>query len=757
MAGVLAVFIISLLMCCAIAYILGLFWFSDKRNRRLSSFFILGVLIFIWTLLNAVTMIIHVDYFPYIYTLRMVLVCLIPFAVSWFILNFIGSPLRLIKWVRVLFIALPAIDIVLMATNPLHFQYFLDYHYPLPTRAFLFWAHTGMDSIVIVIVFVLLIRFIIKEARRNPLLILTGVGLLIPYALNMLYSFGMMSFPHDLTPIGFFFTFFLFVLVAYRSQLINIKTTLFSSTMDSIDDLIVICNEKNKIIDVNQNALEVFSGIAINVGRTKADDFFDYLDSVFCDTEPVDLINAIKEGRDINGECTLALPGVERQTYTLRWRAVYEGRRKTGYIMILTDVSSYREMIREIHKQNDELLELKIKAEAANRAKSDFLANMSHEIRTPINAITGMTTIAKAAKDTEKTNYALGKIESASRHLLGVINDILDMSKIEADKLELSPISFNFEEMLQKVVNIINFKMVEKHLDFDMQIDRSIPRYLVCDDQRLAQVITNLLSNAVKFTPEHGSITLKASLLSKEEGIYTIRFDVADTGIGISDEQKPRLFISFGQAESGTMRKYGGTGLGLTISKRIVDMMGGDIWVVSEPGEGSVFSFTITAQKAYKKSVKAPKGEKSYNIDLNIPDKKEEAEIESFEGFTILLAEDVEINREIVLAMLEPTKIKIECAENGLEAFDMISGDPGNYDMILMDVQMPEMDGYNATRLIRALDTPETSKIPIVALTANVFREDIEKCLEAGMNDHLGKPFGFDEVIDILKKYLKRQ
>ena len=753
MASVLTVFIISIAMCCAIAYILGLFWFSDKRNRRLFSFFLLGIEIFIWTLLNAIAMVTSVEYFQVIYTLRMVMVCIIPFGVSWFILDFIGSPLHKKVWMRNIFIALPAIDILLMVTNPLHFSYFLDYNFPVPTRGTIFWAHTGMDMLLIVIVFILLIRFIIKGARKNPFLILTGLGLLIPYAINMLYSFGMMPFPYDLTPLGFFVTFFLFVYVASRSQLFNVKTALFSSTMDSIDDIIVICNEKNIIMDVNTCATEVFSDFTFAVGRTRIDALFDYLGSITEDENPADLIETMIKGQDISGECTLALAGEKNGTYTLTWRAVYEGKRKTGCILILTDVSSYREMINEINKQNNELLELKVKAEAANRAKSDFLANMSHEIRTPLNAITGMTTIAKQADDADKVKTALGRIEDASVHLLGVINDILDMSKIEADKLELSPIQVCFEEMLQKVVNIVNFKVLEKQQTLNIQIDDKIPSVIVCDDQRLAQVIANLLSNAIKFTPEHGTVGLKTFLLDEENGTIKLQFQITDTGIGISEEQQVKLFQSFGQAESGTMRKFGGTGLGLVISKRIVEMMGGEIWMTSEPGKGSVFSFTV------KVKVPDENEEGGLKVCMRLGEKtsafgSDEVIQDSFSEYCVLLAEDVDINREIVVSLLEPTGLQIDCAENGLEALHMFSENPGRYDMIFMDVQMPELDGYKATRLIRAINTPEALAIPIVAMTANVFREDIDRCIDAGMDDHIGKPLDIDELIKVLRKYL---
>jgi signal transduction histidine kinase/DNA-binding response OmpR family regulator len=519
----------------------------------------------------------------------------------------------------------------------------------------------------------------------------------------------------------------------------------------------------------------------------------------------------------------------------------------------------------------------KNKSDMESRRKSAFLANMSHEIRTPMNAIIGMITIGKSATDTERKDYCFTKIEDASNHLLGVINDILDMSKIEANKFELSSEEFHFEKMLRRVVNVVNFRIDEKRQKFSVHIDRAIPRILIGDDQRLAQVIANLLGNAIKFTPELGSIILATRLVSEENGICIIQISVTDTGIGITPEQQAKLFKSFEQAESSTTRKYGGTGLGLAISKNIVEMMGGKIWIQSEPGKGSTFAFTIQIKRGvggragllaedvnlsnvrilavdddpevleYTRDIAhsfgvscdiASNGDEAlalvkkngpyhiYFVDWKMPgmdgiklsrelktstsadsdsvvimissaewssiaeeakmagvdkflskplfpsaiaeiiseclgiDKKqaEKAQAESiahiFASRRILLAEDVEINREIVLALLEPTQLEIDCAENGAEAVRMFTEAPDKYDMIFMDVQMPEMDGYEATRRIRELNTPKALAIPIVAMTANVFREDIERCLEAGMNSHVGKPLDFNEILEKLNEYL---
>ncbi|MDR2908288.1 MAG: response regulator [Oscillospiraceae bacterium] len=387
----------------------------------------------------------------------------------------------------------------------------------------------------------------------------------------------------------------------------------------------------------------------------------------------------------------------------------------------------------------------KNKAEQASMAKSEFLANMSHEIRTPINAIIGMIFIGKNAEDIEKKNYALNRIEEASIHLLGVINDILDMSKIEASKLELSLTEFRFEKMLRKVTDITGFGVSVKNHSLSFIADSRIPEVILCDEQRLSQVIINLLSNAIKFTPENGNIYLSAQLIKEENGIITIQIAVTDTGIGISEEQQLKLFRPFEQAENNTSRKFGGTGLGLAISKHIVHLMGGEIWVESELGKGSKFLFTIKVKRGK-------------NEDPNPGSSPETpGAVAIFKGFRVLLVEDMEINREIATAILEPVGIRVDTAENGSMALRIFTENPDSYDLIFMDIQMPEMDGYEATRRIRGLNVERAKTIPIVAMTANVFREDVEKCLDAGMNDHLGKPLNMDEILEKLNKYLVRQ
>ncbi|GHV84957.1 hypothetical protein AGMMS50230_05650 [Spirochaetia bacterium] len=459
------------------------------------------------------------------------------------------------------------------------------------------------------------------------------------------------------------------------------------------------------------------------------------------------------------------------------WRALFDPREELGVFqdeMSITgsdgELWKYSVMLQKILDEHSVIMILqditlltraRLDAEAASKAKSNFLANMSHEMRTPMNAIIGMTNLAKSSGEVERKDYCLEKIENASHHLLGVINDVLDMSKIEANKFELSFQEFNVSKMIQRVTGVITSRLEEKCQTFVVDVDKNIPANVIGDEQRLAQVITNLLSNAVKFTPESGSIRCSIKLLKLLEETIIIQVEVADTGIGISDEQQERLFASFQQADASISRRFGGTGLGLAISKQIVEMMNGTIWVNSRPGHGSVFSFSAELKKSTEEK-KAAEGE------------EETSWKNSFKGYTILLAEDVEINREIVLALLEPTGISVDCAENGKEALDLFSENPGKYQMIFMDIHMPEVDGYEATRRIRAFerelllkdlehpsqegsplgDTRKSFRVPIVAMTANVFREDIENCLAAGMNDHIGKPLDFKEVLEKLQQYL---
>ena len=406
-------------------------------------------------------------------------------------------------------------------------------------------------------------------------------------------------------------------------------------------------------------------------------------------------------------------------------------------------------LMRTLSRQNEKLEKALSESNAASIAKSNFLSSMSHEMRTPMNAIIGMTTIGKKASEIEDKNAALCKVEEASSHLLGVINDILDMSKIEAGKMELVPVEFNLEQMIQKVLLVIHSRLDEKKQNLVFNFDNEIPENVIGDDQRLAQVLTNLLYNAVKFTPEEGKILLNISLSGILDDICELHFEVEDNGIGISPENQEKLFDAFEQAEDVTTRIYGGTGLGLSISKRIVEMMNGHIWVESELGKGAKFIFTVRLELCTQ-----PENSLSSSSSANAESVAAAIRGGALYGKRLLIAEDVEINREIVISLLEETGLMIDSAENGKDAYDMVAAKPETYDIIFMDLQMPIMGGLESSRLIRELPERNRGRIPIVALTANVFKEDIDACFEAGMDDHLGKPLDIDKVFEKLVKFL---
>lgn len=379
----------------------------------------------------------------------------------------------------------------------------------------------------------------------------------------------------------------------------------------------------------------------------------------------------------------------------------------------------------------------------AGRAKSQFLANLSHEIRTPMNAIIGMTQIAKRSQNLEDIHKYISQIDISSQHLLGLLNDVLDISKIEEGKLVLTAESFNLKNMVDNLISSINQTAVNKKQKLQINYRNLMSPSFSGDAMRLSQVLINLLSNAVKFTGEGGQIALDIRELARDKEKVLLKFDVKDTGIGISPNLQEHIFSPFEQADGSTSRSYGGTGLGLTISQRIVTLMGGKITVQSKPGVGSCFSFTIWLTPLANAEI-TPDCE-TRPVSDETPD---------FSNRRIFIVDDVDINREIIQTFLEDTGIAVEMATNGREAVDIFAAKPENYyDLILMDVQMPLMDGIEATKAIRALKRADAQKINILAMTANVFKEDVRQVLDAGMNGHIGKPVQYENILATLNHY----
>jgi len=429
----------------------------------------------------------------------------------------------------------------------------------------------------------------------------------------------------------------------------------------------------------------------------------------------------------------------------LLWRA-YENKKRSNISLSVknkeiekahTDIEEKNQTLKE---KNLELIEAKEKAESASKAKQKFLSNMSHEIRTPLNAVIGLSEILMMENPREDQIELLRSIKFSGKNLLVLINDILDFSKIEEGKIKIENTPFDASQLLTNMKNTFKNKAENKNLEFNLSVSEDVPEVLIGDPHRLSQILVNLIDNAIKFT-EKGKIDVNVNCLNKTNEDIDIKFIVRDTGIGISADEQEKIFDRFEQATTDTTRKFGGSGLGLAIIRNLLRLQGTDIHVESQSGKGSEFFFTLRFGINHTRDLK----------DKNKNDVKESQEGDS-SATHILLVEDNEMNMKVAKRFLERWDYKIDTAENGLEALDKFK--TSTYDLILMDLHMPEMDGWEATSAIRNIESDISRKIPIIALTADVMINDLDKIYAAGMDDYVTKPFNSNELKAKIEEHL---
>ena len=462
------------------------------------------------------------------------------------------------------------------------------------------------------------------------------------------------------------------------------------------------------------------------------------------------------------------------------------------YVGVFIDITEQKAMIEELAQQRESLSNALEEANQANKAKTAFLSNMSHEIRTPMNAIIGLNRIALNEPGiSETTREYLEKMGLSARHLLGIINDILDMTRIESGRMNIKNEEFSFAKVLEQVNTIISGQCREKGLEYECRVKGAVDEYYIGDDMKLRQVMINILGNAIKFTPSGGSITFLVESIARFNGRSTLQFTISDTGIGMSKEFLPKLFDAFSQEDSSGTSRFGSTGLGMAITKSIIELMNGTITVESEKQKGTTFTVTVTlidcdrresvlqpdekSGTESEESVLQPDEQNMRKSEETVlhPPKKSGTESEGpwetikkedtklirekadLKGRRVLLAEDVKVNAEIMIMLLTMREMEVEHAENGRIAIEKFEGhEEGYYDAILMDIRMPEIDGLEATRKIRAMKRSDAKNIPIIALTANAFDEDVQRSMQAGLNAHLSKPVDPDVLFETLEGLL---
>jgi PAS domain S-box-containing protein len=586
-----------------------------------------------------------------------------------------------------------------------------------------FWVHTVYSYTLMFLGMLVLLQRLIKNFKvyRNQTIIMIS-AILIPFVGAWKYMLGIGPYS-NLDSTTFFFTIggVLLFIGMFRYKLLDLVPIALEAVVETMSDLVIVLDTQNRIIDINNAAKGIFRKEQSNLIGQPITSILNYNYTLI--TDSIDLLQG-------NNEVVIHLDGKERYYNLRQYPLLNKTNIVIGSFVLLNDITSLKETM-------ENLKLAKLAAESASRAKSEFLATMSHEIRTPLNGIVGMSELLETAGLNASEMENLKVLQYSANSLLYIINEILDFSKIEAGKMQIDNSSFDLREMISKVVKSFTQGNQTKDIHFNCDISEEIPNTLKGDYRKLHQILTNLLSNAFKFT-EKGEIRVKIDCLRNSGRKVLLGFTVSDTGIGIPQDKITNLFQSFHQLDSTTTRRYGGTGLGLSIVKSLLELMGGTIKVESCLGKGSSFIFELPLDVEEEAAASRDFAEAPPNkVDRPL---------------NVLIAEDSKVNQVLMSQLMLRRNWKSDIAENGLEVLEKLK--TKDYDLILMDIQMPEMDGYEAAWAIREAEKGTEKHIPIIALTANATQEDRDKSLNCGMDDFLSKPIKSDNLYKCILKYV---
>jgi signal transduction histidine kinase len=705
---------------------------TDSKKRAL---WLTGVVVMGYCLTTGLDSIVADQFFYGFHGFKYAFLILTPLMTLFFALRLIGSKLPDNGFFTITLATLAGIDIALYLTNPFHSLMYSYTDEAVYQASFvwgpLFIAHAVFCYLLSLVCVIVLMRYALRRGKLSVRI--AAASILLPIAFNLAFTLLPGFFPLDMTAVLYGAVFTIFSFALYKERLLGTDVKIRERYLDLILEnylgggFVVVTDEQKIVRVATKNVRKNGFTNRFDENAAPGENYYDFLKEQI-EEDFADFAKAKLDSFDSNEgsgsiETNFRSPNTGRSYSALVGQYPKTAQIHGGFIIVVNDIT--------------EINNAKVQAEAASVAKSAFLSNISHEIRTPMNAIIGLTQLSLKEDVSEKVRLYLENIDDSGHRLLNLINNVLDISKIESGKMQINNHDFDFANMLSKSINVITEMAREKNITIDENKNdefTKLDHFIHSDELRISQVIVNLLSNAVKFTPEGGTITVSIALTETAEKPF-VSVSVKDNGIGIAPENIGRLFGSFEQADKTITRQFGGTGLGLAISRKIVQMMKGTLTVSSEIGKGSEFLMTIPV--VYGEKITTSRHDKT-------------AERPELAGKYILHVEDVDINRIIATAILEEYDCVIDEAENGKIAVEKAKNN--NYNLILMDMQMPVMDGLTATKEIRKAGID----VPIIAMTANAFREDAERCIKAGMNDHISKPIDANVFLRVVGNYLEK-